>query len=394
MKSTSDLSRNAHVINRHSRKIPVPKRFLIAISLLGCVFTTGNVAFKTEPISTPQVASTTSGIPAYTPRFNRPKPVIAVVGENSFTELTDYIIPYGVLSESGAAQVLALATKEGPIRMFPALRIEPQATVVEFDSQFPEGADYVIVPAVVRTKDPALLEWVTKQAEKGATIIGVCDGVWVLANAGLLDGRKSVGHWFSFNSLERKFPETEWLRNTRYVADGNIITTTGVTASIPISVALVEAIAGRDRAASLARSMGVQNWGAEHQSEQFKLRAKHIFTAAANWLSFWSHEDIGIPIHNGVDEIALALVADTYSRTLRSKAFSLSPSDNPVTTQRGLTILPDRVQGSKKAVDRTVKLQSDLPPTSSLDMTLQEIEQLYGSGSAGFIVLQLEYPSR
>ncbi len=392
MKSASNMSREAPVIKHQSRKVPMLKRFLIAISLLGCVFTTGKVAFKTEPSSPPQVASTASDIRAYTPRFNRAKPVIAVVGENSSTEVTDYVIPYGVLSESGVAQVFALSTQEGPIRMLPALRIEPQATVSEFDSQFPEGADYVIVPAVVRKQDPTLLAWVNKQAEKGATIIGVCDGVWVLANAGLLDGRKSVGHWFSFKSLESKFPETEWLRNTRYVADGNVITTTGVTASIPISVALVEAIAGRDQAALLAQRIGIQSWSAEHQSEPFKLRAKHIFAAAVNWLSFWSHEDIGIPINNGVDEISLALVADIYSRTLRSKAFSLSPSDDPVTTKRGLAILPDRVQSAEKAVDRTVELQKDLPPTLSLDRTLQEIKQLYGSGSAALITLQLEYP--
>lgn len=351
-----------------------------------------NMAFNAESILTPQVVSTASGIPAYAPRFNRARPVVAIVAENTFTELTDYVIPYGVLSESEVAQVFAIATKAGPIQMFPALRFEPQATVSEFDSRFSEGADYVVVPAVFHKKDPVLLEWIRAQAKKGATIMGICDGGWVLANAGLLNGRKSVGHWFSFNDLARKFPKTERLRNTRYVADGNVITTTGVTASIPVCVALVEAIAGRDRAASLAQSIGIQSWSAEHQSEQFKLSAKHLFTAVANRLSFWSHEDIGIPINPGVDEIALSLVADTYSRTFRSKAFSLSPSDGPITTKRGLVILPDRVQGAGKAVDRTVKLRSDLPPVSSLDVTLQEIEQLYGSGSAAFIALQLEYP--
>ncbi len=342
------------------------------------------------------VASTMSGIPAYGPRFNRERPVIAVVGENTFTELTDYVVPYGVLAESGVAQVLAIATKEGPLRMFPALCMEPQATVAEFDSEFPEGADYVVVPAVVRAKDPTLLEWVNQQAKKGATIVGVCDGVWVLANAGLLDGRKSVGHWFSFNRLERKFPETEWLRNTRYVADRNVITTTGVSASIPISVALIEAIGGRERAISLAQSMGIQGWGVEHQSEQFKLRANHIFTAASNWLSFWSHEDVGISISDGVDEIALALVADVYSRTLRSKVCALSSSsssDGRVTTRRGLVMLPDRVQSVGKKVDHNVELQN-LLPTSSLDIALQEIEQRYGSGTAAFIALQLEYSPR
>ncbi|MEM9907593.1 MAG: DJ-1/PfpI family protein [Cyanobacteria bacterium P01_D01_bin.44] len=220
-----------------------------------------------------------SSIPDYIPRFARAKPVIAVVAENSFTELTDYIVPYGILAESGVAEVFAIATTPDPIRMLPALRFKPQATIAEFDSRFPKGADYVIVPAVMRQKDPTLLGWVCAQAEKGATLVGVCDGVWVLANAGLLKGRKSVGHWFSFNRLKKKFPDTEWLRNTRYVADGNVITTTGVTAAIPVSVALVGAIAGQDQAAALAQRIGIQSWGTGHQSEQFKLKPQHILIA-------------------------------------------------------------------------------------------------------------------
>lgn len=63
-----------------------------------------------------------------------------------------------------------------------------------------------------------------------------------------------------------------------------------------------------------------------------------------------------------------------------------------MTTQRGLIVVPDRVQGVGKPADRTVELRSDLPPVASLDATLQEIEQLYGSGTAAFLALQLEYP--
>lgn len=347
---------------------------------------------STDSTSAGQAVLQPSGIPAYVSRFNRSKPVIAVIAENSATELTDYVVPYGVLSASGAAQVWAIATQAGAIRMLPALQLEPQATVAEFDAQFPEGADYVVVPAVVRQKDPALLGWINKQAEKGATIVGICDGVWVLAYAGLLEGRKGVGHWFSFNRLAKKFPQTEWLRNVRYVANGNIITTTGVTASIPVSVALVEAIAGRDRATSLAQSLGIQRWDAGHQSDHFKLKAKHILTALTNVLSVWARKDIGIPVQPGIDEIALALVADAYSRTFRSKAFSLAAAAGPVTTKRDLVVLPDRVEKVGKAVNQTVALASDQSPVSLFDDTLRAIEQSYGSDTADFIALQLEYP--
>lgn len=340
----------------------------------------------------PQSISNASSLPAYTPRFNRPKPVIAIVAENTFSELTDYVIPYGILSESGVVYVRAIATQPGPIQMFPALSLEPQATVAEFDAQFPEGADYVVVPAVMRQQDPALLEWICSQANQGATIVGICDGAWVLAHAGLLDGRKATGHWFSFKKLAKQFPKTEWQRDTRYVADGNVITTTGVTASIPVCIALVEAIAGREQAASLAQSLGVQDWSSKHQSQQFRLGAKHIWTALTNKLAIWSHEDIGIPIDAGVDEVALALMADAYSRTYRSKAVSLAASNQPVMGKRGLAILPDQVQSADQLVDRIIELQRDRPPIALFDTALCDIQQRYGSDTAAFVALQLEYP--
>lgn len=366
-------------------------RFLISVSSFVIAFTTAQPAFSLEPSTVPKVESTTPSIPAYLPRFNRTKPIVAVVAENTFTELTDYVIPYGVLTESGVAQVFALATKEGPIQMFPALRVQPQATVAEFDRLFPDGADYVVVPAVHRTEDVALLAWVTAQAKKGATIVGVCDGVWVVANAGLLAGRRAVGHWYSFDDLASKFPKTKFVRNTRYIADGPVITTTGVTASIPVSIALVEAIAGRDRATALAQAMGVKSWSALHHSENFKLNARHLLTAAGNWISFWSHEDIAIPVAQGVDEIALALVADAYSRTYRSTAFSLAATADRITTRRGLVVYPDRTPTLEKA-DRTIELPSNVPPVAALDSALLAIEQSYGAATASFVALQIEYP--
>jgi len=334
-------------------------------------------------------AAAESAIPAYAPRPGRAKPVVAVIAENRLSEVTDYIVPYGVLSESGVAEVFSLATQPGPVQMFPALRIQPQATIAEFDARVPDGADYVFVPAVHYTEDPALIGWITAQAGKGATIVGVCDGGWVVANAGLLKGRKAVGHWYSFDSLRKKFTDTEWIRNTRYIADDGVVTTTGVTASIPVSLAIVEAIAGRERAAAVASTLGAQDWSAAHRSERFQLSGRDMLTAAENWLAFWSHEEIGIPIADGVDEITLALVADAYSRTYRSNAFSISPTVDGVTTRHGLVVLPDRTSGA--AADHTVDLPADSRPVKSLDDNLRKIGTLYGPATADFVALQIEY---
>lgn len=331
-------------------------------------------------------------IATYHPRVGHSRPIIAVVGPNAGTEVTDYLIPNGVLTQSGVAEVVALGTEPGPIQMMPALKIEPQATIATFDAHFAEGADYVIVPAVHKSDDPALLGWIRGQAAKGATIIGVCDGVWALANAGLLTGHRATGHWYSLKDLEHKFPATTWIRNSRYVADGSIVTTTGVTASIPASLALVEAIAGSERATIVARELGVAGWSPAHDSNDFRLDTATSLTAARNELFFWSHEDVGIPVSPGVDEIALALVADAWSRTYRSQAFTVSDLQQPVSTKRGLTLIPDRVAGTSKRVQRTLAPFQSEPPAQALDWALTQIADSYGRSTAAFVALQMEYP--
>jgi putative intracellular protease/amidase len=266
-------------------------------------------------------------IPRYEARFGRERPVIAVVGFNAATEVTDYVVPYGVLAESGVADVLALGISDGAIQMKPALRFNAQASVKAFDIRYPNGADYVVVPNVYEGEnDPALLEWLRLQAAKGATIVGICDGVPTLANAGLLLGRRATTHWRTIDRLAGKHPGTQWVKNRRYVADGKIITTSGVSASIPISMALIEAIAGRAHAQEVGQRLGVTDWSATHNSEQFSLTSKHLLTVLGNKAMFWRHEALGVDVRPEIDEIRVALVADAIQPTDRHAARPHPPS--------------------------------------------------------------------
>ena len=368
----------------------------ITAALLASATLTGSAtgdALSSPAAPTQSAGDTTAeSIAPYRPRFGRSRPVVAVIGQNKYTELTDYVIPYAVLARAGVAEVLALATQPGPIQMFPALAIEPQATAAEFDARFPDGADYVIVPAVHDSADPVLLSWIKAQAGKGATVVGVCDGVLVLANTGLLQGHRATGFWFSLTGLQDKHPGTQWIRDRRYVADGALITTTGVTASIPASLALVEAIGGRERARAMADELGASDWSAAHDSTNFKLEARHVFAAAGNLLAFWRHEDVGLAVRTGTDEITLALLADAYSRTYRSHALAVAASNLPILTRGGLRLLPDRTSGAADAPRRMLPSPDAMPAVPGLDAALAGMADSYGHGTAAFVALQMEYP--
>ena len=329
-----------------------------------------------------------SFLPRHEARFGRPQPLVAVVAYNPATEITDFVVPYGVLAASGVADVVAVSTGAGSIQMSAGPRFGGHATLEQFDAQHPQGADYVIVPAIYEGENHApLLAWLRQQSERGATIVGICDGVRTVANTGLLNGRAATTHWRTIDEMERRHPGTRWTRNTRYIADGRFITTSGVSASIPISIALVEAIAGRTQAQALARSLGAADWSPRHNSEQFRATAGTYLTVLGNKAMFWKHEELGIDVAPGVDEIRVALLADAYHRTRRSPTFMVAQSRDPVRTLRGLTVLPDRPD----APDRMLSLLQHVPPVQALDQALSDIAVGYGTRTAALVALSMEY---
>ena len=322
----------------------------------------------------------------------RPRPLVAIIGLNEGTEVTDYLMPYGILRRAGIADVAALGMTAGLMSLYPALKVLPQQTVADFDARHPDGADYVIVPAMTREDDPAVLGWIKAQAAKGATVIGVCVGALVVANTGLLDGKRATTHWYSVKALRQQHPALRYVADRRLVTDAGVATTTGISASMPMALSLIEAIARREKAVQVANGLGLTGWDARHDSKAFRFNRPFALTAIQNSLSFWGHEQLGIKLAPGVDEVSLALVADAWSRTYRSRAITFAAMA-AVSTQSGLNIIPDRTAEDWPA-ETLLPALADAPPAQALEQTLHAIEARYGARTASFVAMQLEYPRR
>lgn len=321
----------------------------------------------------------------------RERPLVAVLGHNAGTETTDFLVPYGVLKASGAADVVAVAPEQGTMRLLPALSVEPEATLAAFDDRHGDGADYVIVAAMHPRDDARILEWLRQQSNKGAIIVGICSGVQTLAAAGLLIDRRATSYWYDAEDLASAYPTTRWVRDRRYVVDGNIVTTTGISASMPISLALVEAIAGQGRARALAAQLGAGDWNEAHDGAAFDFDHQMIGSALDNKLAFWRHETIAVPVQPGVDEIALAFTADAWSRTFATNVVSVASDGASVPTRHGLLIHPDRTLGDAD-VDTVLPALRIRQPGQSLAEALTAIESRYGRATSAFVATQLEHP--
>lgn len=315
-------------------------------------------------------------------------PVVAVLALNDRTETTDFLLPHAVLQRAGVAQVHAVAPRRGRVTMYPSFEVEVTQDLAGFDQAFPAGADYVLVPAMEPEDDATITAWLKKQADKGARIISVCRGARVLGHAGLLDGRRFTGHWSDRTTLPKRHPGAIHVPHQRYVFDRGVASATGITASVPVSLALVEAIGGRDKAQALSDELGVDTWGPVHDSSRFELNGRRRWNFIVNKATaWWRHERWSVDVTNGSDDIALALAADAWSRTGRVSVVAASVS-NVVTLRSGLKLV------AKPAADGTPRLPlaAGVKPVQQLERSLCEIHQRYGDSRHEWVLLEMEYP--
>ena len=151
-------------------------------------------------------------------------------------QLLDVAGPLDVFAEAGrqlgnpAAYSLQLvALRRGPLRASNGVRLLPNATLdiayVEIDTLLVAGnpfmADY--------ERDPIVADWVRRMSKNARRTCSVCSGAFVLAHAGLLNGRRATTHWNSTDRLAAQFPGIEVEPDAIYVKDGSVYTSAGVS---------------------------------------------------------------------------------------------------------------------------------------------------------------------
>jgi transcriptional regulator GlxA family with amidase domain len=111
--------------------------------------------------------------------------------------------------------------------------------------------------AEAAAENPVLVEWVRQRATRARRVASVCTGAFLLAAAGVLDGRRAATHWKYCTKLAQRFPAVHVEPDPIFVCDGPVWTSAGVTAGIDLALALVEEDLGRSVALAVARYLVV-----------------------------------------------------------------------------------------------------------------------------------------
>ena len=169
------------------------------------------------------------------------------------------------------------AAEPGPLRAAGGLAVR-----APYDLDLVEGADTVVVPGwrgADAAVPPPLLDALKRVSERGGRLVSICSGVFVLAAAGVLDGKRATTHWRYTESLARRYPDIRVDADVLYVDEGSVLTSAGSAAGLDLCLHIVR----QDHGAAIANNVARRLVLAPHRDGgQQQFVAAPIARAAAN----------------------------------------------------------------------------------------------------------------
>jgi CubicO group peptidase (beta-lactamase class C family)/putative intracellular protease/amidase len=184
------------------------------------------------------------------------KPVTVAILLFDGVEIIDYSGPWEVFGQAGFV-VHTVAEKAEPIKTTFGQRVVPDYTLVNSPP-----ADILLVPggrvSIELLTNKRVIEWIQAGARDARYVMSVCTGAFLLARAGLLDGQAATTFHKSLDRLARSAPKTRVVRDQRFVDNGKVITTAGLSSGIDGALHLVAKIKGKGAAQQTALGLEYQ----------------------------------------------------------------------------------------------------------------------------------------
>ena len=248
--------------------------------------------------------------------------------------------------------IRVLAETPGPVRSscgveMLARGLKAAGTITTLIVAGGEGVD-------AAAKSRKMLAFVRAMAKRGVRVASVCSGAYMLAEAGLLDGRRATTHWRRTRQFLARFPKVKWEPDQIFVRDGDIWSSAGITAGIDLALAMATEDYGEEIARQTARQLVLYHRRSGGQSQFSSLLELKAPSGRFGALLIWAREHLDAPLT--VED--LAEQAGMSSRHF-TRAFIAETGSTPSKAVERLRIevARQRVQSSGEAIER-VALQT------------------------------------
>jgi len=235
-----------------------------------------------------------------------------------FTAAADYVAGHGSGTDPGYRVVTASLGRR-QVHTSSGLGLTPAEDLRRVGSA---KIDTVIVPGGPGTDwvSPQFAAWLRLCAPLARRVTSVCTGAFLLAEAGLLAGRRATTHWAFGADLARRFPDVIVDTEPIFIRDGAIATSAGVTAGIDLALALVEEDVGRDAALAVARGLVVylRRPGGQAQFSA-QLRAQTAQRAPLREVQQWISEHLAADLSVSALAARAGLSARQFARAFAAE---------------------------------------------------------------------------
>ena len=182
-------------------------------------------------------------------------------------EILDFAGPYEVFTTASRVFERKNPGASAPFVTFTVARkaalVRARAGLVvlpDYDVQNCPLADVLVIPGgdvTAEVNDPHIVQWIQAYSRRVSITASVCTGAFLLAKAGLLDGKAATTHWEDIEDFRTQFSNVIVQEGVRWVDEGAVITSAGIAAGIDMSLHLVSRIAGQELALATARQLEV-----------------------------------------------------------------------------------------------------------------------------------------
>ena len=311
----------------------------------------------------PPCAAPAEGWPPPRPVPQGPLPVAVVLGASG-SVITDALGPYEVFARSPGFFVYTVSA--GPAAMLSgALAVVPDYSLGDVDAGTAPEPAVIVIPAVLSPagrKEQPLRDWLARRAGRGAHLLGVCAGSRLLAAAGVLDGHRATTHWSRIGALQRTRPQVDWVRGQRYIQDGEITTTAGVTSGVFGALWLVQQLTSATEAQRVGDELAYPGWSLDGPTAIPAQRpAPRDLTSLLAALAPWRRQALGVGLVEGASEIDIAAPFEVYASSFAARTVPIAAGPT-VTTRHGLRLIAAPADATAPRVDRLI-----VPGVHSLD---------------------------
>ncbi|MDM5277588.1 DJ-1/PfpI family protein [Paenibacillus silvae] len=306
------------------------------------------------------------------PAYDANKPTVAVLLSNEVTEVFDFLVPYEMFALTGKYNVFSVAPDSGIKSLTGGLDVIPHYSFADMDQMLGKSPDIIVIPYMPildEKKYAPVREWIRKHSSEQTILLSICNGAENLADTGLLNGKSAATHWGDIQRLIKSYPEIQWVKDQRYVPQGNIVSSAGLTSGMDATLYVISQQLGEAAAKQVANEL---NYPSYHYVIDPKMEP---FTAGFSDITYilnqsyqWNKTKAGVLLYPGADELDLSAAFDTYGASGTTTTLTISRENQPIVTKHGLNLVARYQMNEAPSLSKMIVVGSQAETTAAEDI--------------------------